>query len=85
MTPEERNLLEQTYKFAEENNKLLIKIWRTHRFSLVLRILYWVVIIGVSFGAFYLIQPYIDAITGGASTTTPGDVNKVDFLKDLLN
>jgi hypothetical protein len=35
---------------------------RMSRISGVLRILYWVVILGIGFGTFYVIQPYIDSL-----------------------
>ena len=62
MTPEERSLLERTHKLAEENNKILHSLRRANRFATVMTIGYWVVIIGVSFGAYYVIQPYIESI-----------------------
>ncbi len=64
MTPEERSLLERTYKLVEENNNILRSIRRATRFSMAFRILYWVVIIVVSFGAYYFIQPYIETMLG---------------------
>ncbi len=83
MTPEERNLLERTHKLVEENNQILVKMRRSNRYALVFRVLYWVVIIGISFGAFYLIQPYINAITGGG-TTQQSDLGTIGMIKDLL-
>jgi len=70
MTPEEKNLLERTLKLAEENNILLLGLRRSNRVSTAMRIAYWVVIIALSFGAFYLIQPYftfLTGLTGGSS------------------
>ncbi|MDB5259380.1 MAG: protein of unknown function with transrane region [Candidatus Taylorbacteria bacterium] len=64
MTPEERNLLERTLKVSEENNDILKSIRRSNRISTVLRVLYWIVIIGLSFGAYYFIQPYIEQVSG---------------------
>jgi hypothetical protein len=64
MTPEEKHLLEQTHKLAEENNEILRTMRRYNRVSAAFRIFYWVIIIGISIGAFYFIQPYIDGILG---------------------
>lgn len=58
MTPEERHLLELTHKLAEDNNKILISIRRSNRVSTIFRVLYWIIIIGISVGAYYFIQPY---------------------------
>ncbi len=59
MTPEEKSLLERTYKLAEENNTLLHSMRRSARIANVMRVLYWVVIILLSYGAYFAIQPYM--------------------------
>lgn len=61
MTPDERDLLTQSIKLAEENNKILRGIRRGNRFSTLLRIVYWVIIIASAYSAYYFLQPYIDA------------------------
>lgn len=87
MTPEEKSLLERTYKMSEENNKILRSMRRASRFGTIVRVLYWVVIIGLSIGAFYVIQPYINLMTGlygqaqGTMNSAQGAANS---LKDLL-
>ena len=60
MTPEERSLLRQTYELAQENNTILRGIRRANRFSMAFKIFYWLVIIGVTLGAFYFVQPYLE-------------------------
>jgi len=67
MTPEEKEILKNTYELSKENNKILRGIRKSNRWSLVFSILYWTLIIGVSVGAFYFIQPYINAVTGAYS------------------
>lgn len=91
MTPEEKSLLERTYKLAEENNDILRSIRRTSRITAALRILYWVVIVLAAFGAYYFIQPYVEAVTGlyDQVTTTQNDISPwgqaAQSLRDLLN
>lgn len=96
MTPEEKALLERTAALAEENNAILRGLRRSNRTAVIMRVLYWVVIIGLSFGAFYLIQPYFSFLTGlagGGTGTGSGqglpDMNQVQSaaqsLKQLLN
>lgn len=68
MTPEERELLTQSIKLAEENNKMLRSMRRTARFATTLRIIYWVFILGTAFGAYYFIQPYLNAVINGYSS-----------------
>ncbi len=62
MTPEERELLTQSIKLAEENNKMLRSIRRSSRVSAFLRILYWLIILGTAFGVYYYTQPYLNAV-----------------------
>ena len=62
MTPEEKALLEETAKLARENNKILRGIRRSNRLSAFFRIIYWAVIIGSAFGAYYFLQPYVNAL-----------------------
>ena len=94
MTPEERSLLERTHKLAEENNEILRSIRRTNRFSVIMRVLYWAIILVVSFGAYYFIQPYLETMLGaydqiqGSLQGIQGGMNSAQnaasSLRDLL-
>ena len=87
MTPEERALLESTHRLAEESNKILLSMRRSNRISTVIRITYWVLIIGLSFGAYYLIQPYITMLGdayGLDSNTFNSAQDSANSLRDLL-
>jgi len=64
MTPEEKSLLQRTYKMAEENNEILRKMRRSGRIAAVMRTIYWIVIIGVTLGAYYYLQPYLNSMVG---------------------
>lgn len=64
MTPEEKALLDSTYSLVKENNDILRSMQKRGRISFGLRILYWALIIGISVGAFYFIQPYVDFLRG---------------------
>ena len=79
MTPEERSLLERTYAFAKENNELLCSMRRRARIGTILRIFYWVIIIGASLGAYYLIQPYMEFLKGVGGQMG----NNVDTIKEF--
>ena len=84
MTPEEHSLLERTYKIAEENNDLLRSIRRSSRISIVMRVIYWIVIIGASVGAYYLIQPYVDSLKQAYSGGTQDIQSAASSIRDLL-
>lgn len=64
MSPEEKALLERTYRLAEENNDMLRSLRRYQRLGSAFRVLYWALIILTSVGAYYFVQPYIQAASG---------------------
>lgn len=65
MTPEEKELLNRVVALSEQNNDILRSIQRSMRFSRFMSIVYWIFIIGSAVGAYYIIQPYIDALKDG--------------------
>ncbi|HEY4477942.1 MAG TPA: hypothetical protein VJB09_01550 [Candidatus Paceibacterota bacterium] len=69
MDPEAKELLEKTYELEKENNHMLRRLRRAQRYAALMRVAYWFIIIGLGVGAFYFIQPYIDAITGSIGET----------------
>jgi hypothetical protein len=77
MTPEERELLKETAELTKENNEILLSLRRSARISTVMRVVYWLVIILLSFGAYYFIQPYIDIFIKSYS----GMQQNVDLIK----
>ncbi len=87
MTPEERDLLKRCVELSEENNDILHSMRRSMRLARIMSIMYWVVIIGSAVGAFYLIQPYLESLTGiygGVNDTVGGLGSSVDNIKGLL-
>ncbi|MEK7478019.1 MAG: hypothetical protein AAB645_01460 [Patescibacteria group bacterium] len=84
-----KDLLEKNLKVSEENNDLLKGIIRHSRWSLALTIIKWVIIVGVTLGAYYYFEPlwnktmdlYRSIIE---STSTTSDV-KTDQVKNNLN
>jgi hypothetical protein len=81
MNPNEKELLEKTYEMSKENNHILRGIRSSNRWATIFKIFYWVIIIGVSVGAFYYIQPYIDIATK-TYKSVQGDLGSV---KSLIN
>jgi TRAP-type C4-dicarboxylate transport system permease small subunit len=81
MSPEERELLKRSVELAEENNDILRSIRRSMRLARIMSIVYWVVIIGSAVGALYLIQPYLNTLTGAYGNVTGGAGGLMDLLK----
>jgi len=91
MTPEERKMLVDTYELSQENNVLLKKIRRGALISSSFRVLYIVIILAITFGSFYFIQPYIDQLKGiyGGVQDSVGKAQNMGSslgnITDLLN
>jgi hypothetical protein len=62
MDPESKKLLEETFSLAEDNNKMLHKIRSMQKWASFMRVMYWLIIIGVSVGSFYFLQPYVNEV-----------------------
>ena len=60
MQPDEKEMLRKTLELAQENNKMLHSIRRSMVWGRIIRIVYWVIIIGAAVGIYYYIEPYID-------------------------
>ncbi len=91
MTPEEKSLLERTNKLAEENNRLLRSMLRNARWSVAFRVAYWAIILFLSVGAYYAIQPYMKLMLsslnslGGLTGNMDSATSAAQSLKDLLS
>lgn len=93
MDPELKQLLEENLRLSKENNQLLLKVRSVQIWAQITRAIYWFVIIGITFGAFYFMKPYLggilDVYSGGAASAGIGknmDINSIQQLvKDLNN
>lgn len=96
MDQELRDLLEKNLKISEDNNEILRKLYRSQKWSQFMSLMYWVLIIGVTFGVYYYLQPYIETLLGTYTSLVSGidtinqksqslpDVNVIsNFLKGL--
>jgi len=62
MDPESKQLLQNTLALAEENNKMLHKVRGVQRRGIVWQVLKYLLILGIAFGSFYYIEPYLNKI-----------------------
>ena len=58
MPVDEIELLKKSVSLAEDNNKILRSMKRSMFWGRVMSAIYWILIIGISVGAFYFLQPY---------------------------
>ena len=78
MEQEERSLLEENLRMSRENNKLLLKVYGIQRWAQITRVIYWFLIIGISIGAFYFIEPFLSSLGSayGVDTSSIGNMFK---------
>ncbi|HAS80651.1 MAG: hypothetical protein UR25_C0002G0017 [Candidatus Nomurabacteria bacterium GW2011_GWE1_32_28] len=91
MDPESKQLLKNTLELAEENNKLLHKIRGVQNREFVWKILKMVLIVGITLGSFYFLEPYLNKMMDLYSSVSGIQQNIKDVsdtnsssLKDLL-
>ena len=91
MDQEDKKIIRKNFEMTLENNKMLKKIRRSMFLSNVTRLFYWVVIIGLSLGAYYYLQPYIDGaketfdqIRGGVGVVSDGITTTTQTTNDAI-
>ena len=87
MTPEEKALLERTYRLSEENNEILKGMRRSQRISSAMRGVYWALIIVMSIVGYYFFQSYLESILGAFGTSDGTNTSTLDLIeqyKELL-
>ena len=67
-----KRLLEKNLKLSEENNKIIKSIRRWIRFGRLTTLVYWIIIISVTAGAYYFIQPFFEPFLSGAQNVFSG-------------
>ena len=98
MDQETKQLLEESVKLSRENNEMLNKLMRSKKLNVIYRYVYWGIIIIITIGSYYFIQPYLGTLinlySGGASdiqsigntnesSVGGGQLNVNDLLKKL--
>jgi len=81
MDPEDKKLLEKVYELAEENNDMLRKVRTVQKRQYLFQVIRWGLIIGISIGAFYFLQPYVDNFQYFLEDTS----DTIDQIKSLKN
>lgn len=92
MDPESKKLLEETFRLAEENNRMLKKVRNVQKWAAVWNGVKIFVILGLAIGSFYFLEPYLQSLVdvyssvGGVETSmTGGGGSFFDFLDRFNN
>ncbi|MEA3399479.1 MAG: hypothetical protein U9R00_03155 [Patescibacteria group bacterium] len=80
MDLELKKTLERNFKLAKENNHLLKKLNRAHLWSRAFSAIKWLVIIGISLGAYYYIQPFLENLL----SIYTGNIPDLSIVQSLL-
>lgn len=72
MEHEDRERLKRVLELSEKNNMMLKQMYSTMKWGRVLKVIYWIVIVGVAVGAFYFLQPFISSLQGTYKTLQEG-------------
>lgn len=62
MTPEQERMLRESLELSRDTHEMVKKLHRDLVINRVIKVVYWVVIIGVAVGAFYFLQPYVETL-----------------------
>jgi hypothetical protein len=87
MDPETRRLLEKTLELTKENNNMLHKVRGVQKRMAFFAFLRFLIIVGIAFGIFYYIEPYLTKIMdffvsiGGAKDAVNTGIPVGDILK----
>lgn len=80
-----RQLIERNTALLEENNKMVKQLYRWSIFNGVLRVLWYVVLIGLPFALyFYFLEPYFSAFGSSYETFEMG-VGEIPGFKAFNN
>jgi hypothetical protein len=86
MDPESKKMIEETFYFAQENNKILRKIRSVQKWDIFWSLLKWFVVIGIALGSFYYLEPYVNKIMNfyGSISGTSQSAGSNGSFQDLL-
>lgn len=64
MDPESKKLLEETFRFAQENNNMLRRVRSVQKWANLWSLLKVLLIIGIALGSFYFLEPFVNKFIG---------------------
>ena len=71
-----KNMVSESLTLARENNKMLKKVRSTQKWANYSRIFYWILIIGISIGGYYLSKSFFNNAIS-SYTTSSSNINDI--------
>lgn len=75
-------LLEENLVLAKENQEKIQKIHAYIRRTFIMKIVYWVIVVSIAVGAYYIIQPQINRLIKGYTNITSQLIGSGDYLSN---
>lgn len=73
--------LDEMYRLTRENHEILRSMRRQQTFATILRVLYWLVVLGALGSTYYFIKPVIDTFSSG-QVQAQNTITSFNQLKD---
>jgi len=75
--------LSEIKKIVEQNNKMLHSLQNRARFGTIFSVLKWVIVVGISIGAYAFLQPYLNILLD-TYTSIQESTSAIDQLKNSI-
>jgi hypothetical protein len=94
MIPSNQEKLDEMYEIVLENNEILRGLIRRERVATLFKIVYWLIILGGIFGAYYYLEPVVKNLSGNLEglqngieklNTASNSLPEVNTIKNLFN
>lgn len=84
MDPEDRDLLERTFKLARDNNRMLQSMSRAAMFNGLFRVIAWLVVLGGSIWLYFnYLGPLLDSATHALNQAQSASSNASNQLQSI--
>ena len=86
MYGDDHKLLERLVELAEDNNRILHQMRRANRWGHFFTFIKWLVIIALSLGSYYYLEPYLKVVMDFYQNVVPGlteSTKNLEFLGKL--
>ncbi len=85
MDPEMKQKIDELFELTKENNQMLRTLRRLQRWSTALKVVYWIILLGIAAGAFYFLQPYVTQIKDIGTSLSKTSTNFQSYFDEQVN
>ena len=81
MDEQDKKTLQSLLRIEHENHAMLKKLVAFNHRALLVKIIYWIVIIGTAVGIFSFLRPYLDSIEALYTTSVSGVSSAIHLIQ----